>query len=304
MKKVIKIKESNILDIIEKIINEQATPAAQPTSVVVSGQLGTSPNFDGLKNLIKTLKIDVEKALRGATPYKIKTNNPGGVAKATIQGSNLKLTLILEPCKEEERDWYFDLALSIYSQVNSNAENVLTAKVMDKAAEKSRAFTGARGKIKVLGRNHIQMDQLPNLDPSDPQKTYNLYIMFISGGRPEGYQRAEVEPDTQTNQTQGNTQDTKPKNIESIKEGDILYAIRSIDNQKYKLQFAPFKEGYDGFGVYITGPGTYEGKKLDGTVSYDLRVYSNKPDELQGNNEMGSFRLVPHSVVEPKMTSV
>jgi hypothetical protein len=196
MKKVIKIKESNILDIIEKVISEQTEPtAAQPISVVVSNELGTSPNFDGLKTLIKTLKTDVEKALRGSTPYKIKTNNPGGVAKASIQGSKLKLTLTLEPCKEEERDWYFDLALSIYSQVNSSAENVLTAKVMDKAAEKSRAFVGARGKIKVLGRNHIQMDQLPNLDPNDPQKTYNLYIMFVSGGRPEGYQRAEVEPD-------------------------------------------------------------------------------------------------------------
>ncbi len=200
MKKVIKIKESNILDIIEKVVSEQTAPAAttpaaaQPISIVVSNELGTSPNFDGLKTLIKTLKTDVEKGLRGSTPYKIKTNNPGGVAKASIQGSKLKLALILEPCKEEERDWYFDLALSIYSQLNSNAENILTAKVMDKAAEKSRAFVGARGKIKVLGRNHIQMDQLPNLDPNDPQKTYNLYIMYVSGGRPEGYQRAEVEP--------------------------------------------------------------------------------------------------------------
>ncbi len=195
MKKVIKIKESEVLGIIETIINEQATPeTAQQKVVVVSNPLGTAPNFDGLKTLIRTLKSDVEKNLRTAVPYKIKTNNPEGVAKASIQGSNLKLAITLLPCKEEERDWYFDLALSIYSQVNTNSENILTAKVMDKAAEKSRAFTGARGKIKVLGRNHIQMDQLPNLDPSNPEKTYNLYIMYVSGGRPEGYQRAEVEP--------------------------------------------------------------------------------------------------------------
>ena len=302
MKKVIKIKESNILDIIEKIINEQATPAAQPSSVVVSGQLGTSPNFDGLKNLIKTLKLDVEKALRGATPYKIKTNNPGGVAKATIQGSNLKLTLILEPCKEEERDWYFDLALSIYSKVNSDAENVLTAKVMDKAAEKSRAFTGARGKIKVLGRNHIQMDQLPNLDPTDPQKTYNLYIMFISGGRPEGYQRAEVEPDTQTNPAQDT--ETEIKSTRSLKEGDTFYAIRSTDNQKYKLVIGKLMQNYNGFpSVYITGPGTYQSKNLDGTQGYDLVLSTEKPGELKGNTEMGSFKIIS-SGEEPKMISV
>lgn len=300
MKKVIKINESNILDIIEKIINEQATPAAQPTSVVVSGQLGTSPNFDGLKNLIKTLKIDVEKALRGATPYKIKTNNPDGVAKATIQGSNLKLTLILEPCKEEERDWYFDLALSIYSQVNSNAENVLTAKVMDKAAEKSRAFTGARGKIKVLGRNHIEMEDLPNLDPTDPQKKYKLYIMFISGGRPAGYQRAEVEPDTQTKPTQN----SELKNIEELKEGDTFYAIRSTDNQKYKLVIGKLMQNYNGFpSVYITGPGTYQGKNLDGTQGYDLVPSTEKPGELKGNTEMGSFKIIS-SGEEPKMISV
>jgi hypothetical protein len=304
MKKVIKIKESNILDIIEKIISEQTQPAAQSIPVVVSDQLGTSPNFDGLKTLIKTLKNDVEKALRGSTPYKIKTNNPGGVAKASIQGTNLKLTLTLESCKEEERDWYFDLALSIYSQVNSNAENVLTAKVMDKAAEKSRAFTGARGKIKVLGRNHIQMDQLPNLDPNDPQKTYNLYIMFISGGRPEGYQRAEVEPDGQAaqvqqqqqtppiTQTASTTNETVTKSVSGTftsNDGDTAHNFKNLEDKLGPV----LKEVYDmGINPKITNISARitksEGNQF--TTSYSATVgKSNDGKAWMGFTSRGSF---------------
>jgi hypothetical protein len=308
MKKVIKIKESNILDLIERVISEQTEPtAAQPISVVVSNELGTSPNFDGLKTLIKTLKTDVEKALRGSTPYKVKTNNPGGVAKASIQGSKLKLTLTLEPCKEEERDWYFDLALSIYSQVNSSAENVLTAKVMDKAAEKSRAFVGARGKIKVLGRNHIQMDQLPNLDPSDPQKTYNLYIMFVSGGRPEGYQRAEIEPDGEAstlpqtqaqNNTSANTQSSAATNETVTKtvsgtftsnDGDTAHNFKNLEDKLGPV----LKEVYDmGINPKITNISAKITKSENNqfTTSYSATVgKSNDGKAWMGFTSRGSF---------------
>ena len=306
MKKVIKIKESKVLEIIDNIINEQTS---QSISVSASNQLGTYPNFDGLKTLAKDLRTNVETALRGSTPYRIKTDNPNGVAIARIQGSALKLIITLVPCKEEDRDWYFDLSLAIYSEFNTpDGFKVLSAKVMEKAAQRGQAFVGSEGKIESLGRNHIQLDQLPNLDPNKPNKVFNLYVIYIAGARPKGYQRAELEAGGEEQPKQlSNTQNagvsSDLKNVRSVKEGDVLYAIRSVDNQKYKLTFAPFKEGYDGFGVYITGPGTYEGKKLDGTVAYDLRVYSNKPDELQGNNEMGSFKLIASGEVTSISTS-
>ncbi len=305
MKKVIKIKESKVLEIIDNIINEQAS---QSISVSASNQLGTYPNFDGLKTLAKDLRTNVETALRGSTPYRIKTDNPNGVAIARIQGSALKLIITLVPCKEEDRDWYFDLSLAIYSEINTpDGFKVLSAKVMEKAAQRGQAFVGSQGKIESLGRNHIQLDQLPNLDPKKPNNVFNLYVIYIAGARPKGYQRAELETgggeqSKQASNTQNAVSSSDLKNVSSIKEGDFLYGIRSVDNQKYKLTFAPFKEGYDGFGVYITGPGTYEGKKLDGTVAYDLKVYSNKPGELQGNNEMGSFKLIASGEVTSTST--
>jgi hypothetical protein len=191
MKKVIKIKESKVLEIIDNIINEQAS---QSISVSASNQLGTYPNFDGLKTLAKDLKENVERALRGSTPYRIKTDNPNGVAIARIQGSALKLIITLVPCKEEDRDWYFDLSLAIYSEMNTpDGFTVMTAKVMEKAAKRGQAFIGSQGKIESLGRNHIQLDQLPNLDPNKPTKVFNLYVIYIAGARPKGYQRAELE---------------------------------------------------------------------------------------------------------------
>lgn len=194
MKKVIKIKESKVLEIIDSIINEQSTPSGgQTISVSATNQLGTYPQFDGLKTLAKDLKSNVEKALRGSTPYRIKNDDPNGVAIARIQGSALKLIITLVPCKQEERDWYFDLSLAIYSEINTDGFKILSARVMEKAAQRGQAFVGAQGKIESLGRNHIQLDQLPNLDPKNPNKTFNLYVIYIAGARPSGYQRAELE---------------------------------------------------------------------------------------------------------------
>lgn len=206
MKKVIKIKESKILEIIDKVINEQGeTTGTQPVTVSAASQLGTYPQFDGLKTLAKDLRTNVEKALRGSIPYRIKNDNPNGVAIARIQGSALKLIITLVPCKEEERDWYFDLSLAIYSQINTDGLKVLSSKLMEKAAQRGQAFIGAQNKIENLGRNHIQLDQLPNLDPNNPTKTFNLYVIYIAGAKPQGYQRAELEPGEEQPIQQTNT---------------------------------------------------------------------------------------------------
>ena len=286
MSKVIKIKESEVFDMITQIINEQS---ASEIKVTASGELGTYPEFSGLKKLLAQLRNNVQKALRGNIPYVIKSNEALGTILPRKVGGALSLTVTLIPSEESKRHWYFDGSAGIYSYINTTSISSVNAKVRMSVMDKAQAGFVGSSPIEIYP-NTFGLSSFTNLNPTEPNKQYSIILKFLVGLRPGGFYEVGDEDPTQPNQ------DTKLKNIESIKEGDILYAIRSIDNQKYKLQFAPFKEGYDGFGVYITGPGTYEGKKLDGTVSYDLRVYSNKPDELQGNTEMGSFRLISYAV--------
>jgi hypothetical protein len=61
---------------------------------------------------------------------------------------------------------------------------------------------------------------------------------------------------------------------------------------------------YNGFpSVYITGPGSYEGKKLDGSTGYNLEPninnkFSQEFLELKGNLEMGAFRIIEFNTRE------
>ena len=307
MKKVIKIKESKVLEIIDNIISEQGVATGgQPVSVSASSQLGTYPQFDGLKTLAKDLKANVEKALRGATPYRIKNDDPNGVAIARIQGSALKLIMTLIPCKEEERDWYFDLSLAIYSQINTDGFKVLSAKLMEKATARGQAFVGAQDKIESLGRNHIQLDQLPNLDPNNPNKTFNLYIIYIAGGRPKGYQRAEVEPGEeqptqQTNATKPATQEPTTQTTSEQKitktvsgsfssnDGDNAHNFKDLED---KLGPA-LKEVYDmGVNPKITNITAKITKSQGGqfTTSYNATISnSNDGKAWMGFTSRGSF---------------
>lgn len=187
MKKVIKIKESKVLDILNKVINEQSV-ASQSVVVGASNTLGTSPNFDGLKTLVKNLKNNIEKTLRGSKPYRIVPNANGNIASAKKEGGALRLDVTLTPCKEQERDWYFDCSLAIYSEVNTNSVDILRAKVTDKAATRGLSFVGSEKKVRVLGENTITLTSFKNLDPNNPDKIFKLFIVYIGALRPQGHQ--------------------------------------------------------------------------------------------------------------------
>jgi hypothetical protein len=297
MSKVIKIKESEVFGVITQIINEQS---ASEIKVTASGELGTYPEFGGLKTLLAQLKNNVQKALRGNIPYVIKSNEALGTILPRKVGGTLSLTVTLIPSEESKRHWYFDGSAGIYSYINTTSISAVNAKVRMSVMDKAQAGFVGSSPIEIYP-NTFGLSSFTNLNPAEPNKQYSIILKFLVGLRPGGfYEVGDEEPDAQTQPKQ----DSKPKDVKSLKEGDSFYAIRSTDNQKYKLVIGKLMPNYNGFpAVFITGPGTYQGEKLDGTAPYDLVPSTEKPGELTGNTEMGSFKLIPNAE-EIKMTSV
>ena len=182
MKKVIKIKESAVLDIIGKIILEQATAVATK-QVPASGEIGATPTYDGLKTLLKTLKTNVEKELRGATPFKVKN---GGV-KFGRSGNSLTVSVSLEQCADEQRYWYFDVAGAVFSYATDDSS--LRSALENKLIDKARYFGGIpNSKKHLLTTNFIDISTLKGIDPKEPEKAFKLLVGYVVGEMPEGVQ--------------------------------------------------------------------------------------------------------------------
>ena len=77
---------------------------------------------------------------------------------------------------------------------------------------------------------------------------------------------------------------------QSYKVGQILNATRSTDGKQYQIKVIQLTNDGGSVVVKITGPGTYQGKKLDG-VSGSWELNTNIPSELSGNSEMGTFKI-------------
>lgn len=200
MSKILKIKESAVLGVIKKIINEQAS---SEITITASNELGTHPGFSGLKELLKELKTNVQNALRGATPYKIKSTSAGTV-KTARQGNQLVLSVTLIPTEESQRHWFFEGAAGIYSYFNTTSMGPLTSAVKLKVMEKARASFPA---VQILGLfpDHISLKGFTNLNSVEPTKEYKVIIEYLTANKPEGYQ--EVGAD----ETQPKTDAVKPE---------------------------------------------------------------------------------------------
>jgi hypothetical protein len=224
MKKVIKIKESNVLDIINNIISEQET-GATPVVVNVTNQIGTAPNFDGLKSLMQELKTKVEQTLRGNVPYSIKVDPKTGVANASNAGGSLKLSVTLTPTTEEDRDWYFDSSLAIYSAINTDSLDYLKSKVLNKAANKGQAFAGSEDKVNVLGKNTITLSNFQGLDPNDAAKIYKLYLVYIGAKRPEGFQDTSANSEPAAEQPKAVVEPQAPAAQQTVTEKKVTKTV-------------------------------------------------------------------------------
>lgn len=183
MSKILKIKESAVLGMIKKIINEQAT---SEITITASNELGSHPGFSGLKELLKELKTNVQSALRGATPYKIKSTSAGTV-KTARQGNELVLSVTLIPTEESQRHWFFEGAAGIYSYFNTTSIGPLTSSVKLKVMEKARASFPA---VQMLGLfpDHISLKGFTGLNATEPTKEYKVILEYLTATKPEGYQ--------------------------------------------------------------------------------------------------------------------
>lgn len=183
MSKILKIKETAVLDVIKKIINEQAT---SEITITASNDLGTHPDFSGLKQLLIELKTNVQNALRGATPYRIKTSADVGTTRPSKKGNELTLSVTLVPSEEAKRHWFFEGSAAIYSYVNTTSFTSVASKVRMKAMEKARAsFAGSQPQ--ELYPNHITLKNFTGLNSVEPTKEYKIMLAYLTGSRPEGF---------------------------------------------------------------------------------------------------------------------
>ena len=183
MKKLYQIKESEIFKIITNLISEENQ---SNKTVYVSGTIGQSPKYDGLKALFKKFKTTVESELRSEGPYCI-INGSTKVERGS--GANeITLKVTLEPCKEEERHSFFDLAGAIYSYDHSQNSSNTRAAVFRALGDKARMFTGTKeGGVRILKTNTVGLVGIKDIDPKNPEKQYTLHIGYIAGIKHEDY---------------------------------------------------------------------------------------------------------------------
>lgn len=183
MRKIIKLKESEVFNVITKIINEET---AGEITVSASNDLGTHPEFGGLLSLLGQLKKNVQAALRGKIPYRIKTDSQTGTVKPSKQGNALVLSVTLIPCEESQRHYFFDGAGGIYSYINTTSEKSVHSKVRTAVMNKATAgFAGAEPEEPYP--NHINLRGFTGLNTVEPNKEYKLILKFLVGKRPGGY---------------------------------------------------------------------------------------------------------------------
>ena len=189
MKKVYQIKESEIFKIISNLISEENQTNH---TVYVSGTIGQSPKYDGLKALFKKFKQAVEAELRSGIPYCV-VNGSTKVERGS--GANeIMLKVTLEPCKEEEKHSFFDLAGAIYSYDYSQNSSNTRAAVFRALGDKAKMFTGTKeGGVRILKTNTVGLVGIKDIDPKNPEKQYTLHIGYVVGIKADDY--SELGPE-------------------------------------------------------------------------------------------------------------
>jgi len=194
MSKLIKIKESEVFRVITKIINEEAVGEIKVTA---TNDLGTHPEFKGLKTLLAQLKSNVQTALRGKLPYRIKSNGDDGTVRPIKQGNALGLEVTLVPCEPSKRDWFFDGAAAIYTYINTTSFSLVEGKVRMAAMDKAKnSFIGSQPQ--ELYPNHIGLGKFTGLNTVEPDKKYQLILKFLVGSRPGGFYDVDDEESVAT----------------------------------------------------------------------------------------------------------
>ena len=69
--------------------------------------------------------------------------------------------------------------------------------------------------------------------------------------------------------------------------GETIQGKRSIDGETYTIKIEEIIDNANAT-AKITGPGKYQGNKLDGTRTYEVNIFD-YPKKISGNKEMGDF---------------
>jgi len=115
-------------------------------------------------------------------------------------------------------------------------------------------------------------------------------MVFFNEGLKQALDKKYYQTDFASTQKPMGTM-TEQKTNQTYKVGQVLKGMRDKDNQTYEIRITQLVNDGSHIVAKIKGPGSYEGKALDGQYgSYELNT--NVPGELSGNMEMGTFKIV------------
>lgn len=209
-KNIIKIRRNELLNIIQKVINEETS---NDKEITISGSFGQSfHKFSDLGDFVKKITDTVNKELQGDTPYIVRRIQKAGAAGIISNhgksGNELSISINLIPVKEEERHYFFTCSAAIYSEAADF--NLLVSEVRNNAALKSRLFTS---KTRMsLGLDLLDLSAFDNLNPDELNKKYKLLLAYFVGTSPQ-----VMTPSQRGATAAATTQTTEPVKTESKK---------------------------------------------------------------------------------------
>lgn len=181
-KNIIKLTESNLRDIVGKVIAEQI---ANDESVVISGELGQkNNNFDKLKIFVEELISKVNQKLQGDKPYIIrlvkKATHTGISMEHNKSGDNFQMKINFIPAEEKDRYYYFTCSAAIYSEAVSFT--ALDSEVIRSASRKTDSWPAE--KIYSLGMDLFNLESFEGLNIAEPNRKYQLLFKYLAGTKP------------------------------------------------------------------------------------------------------------------------
>lgn len=171
----------------EKSTITKPNQTTEEIKITAISEIGTYPEFKGLKIILAQLKKNIEVVLRGNKPYRVKTNDENGTVIPARQGNALVLEVTLIPCDEDRRHYFFDAAALIYTSIDPKEEKAVHSKIRTAVMDKATAsFAGAE--VQEAYPNNINLIGFTGLNTIDPSKEYKLILKFLVGKRVGGYQ--------------------------------------------------------------------------------------------------------------------
>jgi hypothetical protein len=180
--RIIKLTESELFELVNKVIAEQT---ANDSTITVAGEFGQINNqFGALKTFVEEITNKVNQKLQGETPYIVrlikKSTHTGISSEHGKSGDQFFMKINFAPTDEKNRYYYFTCAAAIYSEAVDYTH--LDSEVGRKAVRKTDSWPAE--KIYSLGMDLYDLKDFQNLNPAAPDKKYKLLIKYYAGTKP------------------------------------------------------------------------------------------------------------------------